>query len=305
MSGGEAGRFGLFVAGPDRPGLDDRGGRICRPAFFGAGPQGRRRSGPDAADAVFGLLEESGAFLHLHAHARPLHTVAVAREADVAFGFDFLDRLAVGQAVALQAGIALAQFDAAFSDEFDIGLAGDPVGSNEGRQRFAGLLEPWHDARRRLQFRSGQFACRDVGRVERRQRAFGHLRRFLRLLDGFRCRQLRRGRGCGRLRGRCGTCRGACRRRRCGFRRRRTGGGGGPRYGCGCGPRLFGGQIAACCRRRLHHARGGCNRLGDGGGLDNGGHRRCTRAEQGGIHAQRWQRFGHGGTRSQRQQGEQ
>jgi hypothetical protein len=81
--------------------------------------------------------------------------------------------------------------------------------------------------------------------------------------------------------------------------------GGGPGYGCGCGPRLFGGQIDACCRWRLHHARGGCNRPGDGGGFDNGGHRRRTRAQQGGIHAQRRQRFGHGGTRSQRQQGEQ
>jgi hypothetical protein len=56
------------------------------------------------------------------------HTVAVARQADVAFGVHLVRVLPIGQAIALQDRIPLAQFDAAVGDHLDIVLSGDMIG---------------------------------------------------------------------------------------------------------------------------------------------------------------------------------
>ncbi|MCF8177831.1 MAG: hypothetical protein K9J74_04945 [Sulfuritalea sp.] len=113
-----------------------------------------------------------------------MHTSAVARESDIAFRFNHVSFLPVGYPVAIENRVPLADFDTALGEHFDIGGAGDVVGSNESRQLFVRLYQMRQDAGRAAQSGFRQISSRDVRRIERRKcRTLCDQRRFLGLLD--------------------------------------------------------------------------------------------------------------------------
>ncbi len=146
---------------------------------FAGCPQHRRRTCFWLSNTVDGLLEKAGGLTHLHAQFGAVDLRTLIEQIHIAFRFDFIGRLPIREAVAIQDGFPPAQLDIAVGNNFRICLAGYLIGSDECRQRLIRQGGMRYQALGAFQHRPGQQPGFGICRIGWRQdRRLGHLWRL-------------------------------------------------------------------------------------------------------------------------------